>query len=52
MNETVLSVGNQHEDYRIGFVDCGLKYERNRIRQEFIQVEQDKDRNRDEGMEL
>ena len=51
MKETVLSAENLPEDYRMGFEDGELEYERDRIRQEFNQQEQDRDMDRDEGIE-
>jgi predicted nucleic acid-binding Zn ribbon protein len=38
MKETVLSAEKLPEDYRVGFEDGELEYERKRIRQEFIQL--------------
>ena len=38
MKETVLSAEKLPEDYRVGFEDGELEYERKRIRQELIQL--------------
>ncbi|TDT43656.1 hypothetical protein CLV90_2778 [Maribacter spongiicola] len=53
MKETVLSAENLPEDYRMGFEGGELQYEKDRIREEFEQVEQenDLDESEDMGME-
>lgn len=53
MKNTILSAKDLPEDYVVGFEDGELQYERDRIRDEFIQIERENgmDEDADMGME-